>query len=108
MAKKEGRTRPDRRATTIGSNPLWASAGGRHARMAPLRHGIGVLTCGPEAIVSGNSNRFEYFQIHSKFHLSKLGLPELKIFEIKYGFEGFEERNNFLYRNFFKFEVDFE
>jgi hypothetical protein len=67
-----------------------------------------VLTCGPDATVSGNSNRFEYFQIHSKFHLSKLGLPKLKIFEIKYAFEGFEERNNFLYRNFFKFEVDFE
>jgi hypothetical protein len=29
-------------------------------------------------------------------------------FEIKYGFEGFEERNNFLHRNFFRFKVDFE
>jgi hypothetical protein len=29
-------------------------------------------------------------------------------FEIKYGFEGFNERNNFLHRNFFRFEVDFE
>jgi hypothetical protein len=39
---------------------------------------------------------------------SKKDLPELKKFEIKYGFEGFEERNNFLYRNIFRFEVDFE
>jgi hypothetical protein len=29
-------------------------------------------------------------------------------FEIKYGFEGFDERNNFLHRNVFKFEVDVE
>jgi hypothetical protein len=28
--------------------------------------------------------------------------------KINYGCEGFEERNNFLHRNFFKFEVDFE
>jgi hypothetical protein len=27
---------------------------------------------------------------------------------IKYGFYVFEERNNFLHRNFFKFEIDFE
>jgi hypothetical protein len=33
------------------------------------------------------------------------GVPELEKFEIKYGFA---ERNNFLHRNFFKFEVDFE
>jgi hypothetical protein len=28
--------------------------------------------------------------------------------QVKYGFEGFEERNNFLYRNIFRFKVDFE
>jgi hypothetical protein len=28
--------------------------------------------------------------------------------KIKYGPEGFEERNNFLHRNFFRFGVDFE
>jgi hypothetical protein len=27
---------------------------------------------------------------------------------IKYGFEGFEEMNNFLNRNFFRFIMDFE
>jgi hypothetical protein len=30
----------------------------------------------------------------------------LENFEIKYGCEGFEERNNFLHRNFFIFEID--
>jgi hypothetical protein len=33
-------------------------------------------------------------------------LPE-KI-QIKYGIEGFEERDNFLHRNFLGFELDFE
>ena len=28
--------------------------------------------------------------------------------EIKYIFEGFEERNNFVHRNFFRFEFNFE
>jgi hypothetical protein len=29
-------------------------------------------------------------------------------FEINYGREGFEDRNNFLYRNFFRLEMDLE
>jgi hypothetical protein len=36
-----------------------------------------------------------------------MDLPKLKKIEIKYGFEGFEERNNFLHRNFFIFKMDF-
>jgi hypothetical protein len=32
----------------------------------------------------------------------------LEIFQIKYEFEGFDERNNFLHINFFRFELDFE
>jgi hypothetical protein len=32
----------------------------------------------------------------------------LENFEIKYGIEGFKERNNFIHRNFFIFEVEFE
>jgi hypothetical protein len=43
-----------------------------------------------------------------KFHRTKKGLPRVKKFELKYGVEGLEERNNFLHRNFFIFEVDFE
>jgi hypothetical protein len=38
----------------------------------------------------------------------KKDLPELEKFEIKYGFEGFNERNNFIHQNFFIFEVDCE
>jgi hypothetical protein len=37
-----------------------------------------------------------------------MDILELKIFEIKYSWEGFEERNNFLHRNFFKFKLDFK
>jgi hypothetical protein len=33
---------------------------------------------------------------------------EIENFDIKYGCEVFSERNNFLHRNFFRFEMDFE
>jgi hypothetical protein len=39
---------------------------------------------------------------------SKDGLTKLKRFQIKYGCEGFEVRNNLPYRNFSKFGVEFE
>jgi hypothetical protein len=51
------------------------------------------------------------FQIKSnlfKFIRSKQDLPELGKFEIKFGFEGCDERNNFAYRNFLRFEMYFE
>jgi hypothetical protein len=47
-------------------------------------------------------------QKYSNLIHSKSDLPYLEIFEIKYNFEGFDERNNFLHRNVFKFKVDFE
>jgi hypothetical protein len=52
-----------------------------------------------------NSNNF---QIHSNVDRSKHDLHKLEKFERKYDFEWFEERNNFLHRNFFRFEVNFE
>jgi hypothetical protein len=42
-------------------------------------------------------------QTYSDFVCSKQDLPEVENFEIKYSFEGFEEMNNFLQRNFFRF-----
>jgi hypothetical protein len=54
------------------------------------------------------SQRIQIYSNPSKFAQSKRDFPCLRKFEIKYGFEGFEERNNFLYRNFFRFIVDFE
>jgi hypothetical protein len=39
---------------------------------------------------------------------SKSDLLRLKIFETKYDFEIFDVRNNFTYRNFFRFKLYFE
>jgi hypothetical protein len=47
-----------------------------------------------------------FIQIVSKFDLPKKDLLELEILEIKYGSEGFEKWNIFLYRNFSRFEMD--
>jgi hypothetical protein len=47
-------------------------------------------------------------QIHSNWVQCKTSLPEPEKFEIKYGFKVFEIRNNFPYRNFSTFEMDFE
>jgi hypothetical protein len=45
-------------------------------------------------------------QINLKLFWSKQDLFKLKIFEIKYGCEGFEERNNFLHMNFSRFKMN--
>jgi hypothetical protein len=52
----------------------------------------------------------KYSKKSNGFKLIRLkdGLPLLEKSQIKYGIEGFEERNNFLHRNFFRFELDFE
>jgi hypothetical protein len=47
-------------------------------------------------------------QRDSNFIRSKNDLTKLRKFEIKYGFEGFDERNNFVYRNFLRFKVNFD
>jgi hypothetical protein len=47
-------------------------------------------------------------QKYSNLIHSKSDLSGFENFEIKYDFEGFDERNNFLHKNVFKFEVDFE
>jgi hypothetical protein len=39
---------------------------------------------------------------------AKTNLSKLQNFGIKYGFEGFEIRNNFPYRNFSIFKTEFE
>jgi hypothetical protein len=47
-------------------------------------------------------------QTHSNLIRSKRYLLEFEEFEITYGYEGFDERNNFSYRNFSRFERKFE
>jgi hypothetical protein len=52
---------------------------------------------------------FEFdFQTKSNLFCSKGGLPVLENFEIKYGAEGVELRNNFPYWNFSRFRREFE
>jgi hypothetical protein len=55
-------------------------------------------------------NKFQtdsnHIQILLNFDGSKKDPPELEKFEIKYCFEGFDERNNFLHRNISRFEMD--
>jgi hypothetical protein len=55
-----------------------------------------------------NSNLKLIFQIYSNLIQSKQDIPELRKFEINYGGKVFEIRRNVSYRNFLKFEMDFE
>jgi hypothetical protein len=55
-----------------------------------------------------NLNRFKRASNCSNLNWSKKDLLEPENFEIKYGFEGFDETNNFSYRNSFRFGADFE
>jgi hypothetical protein len=61
---------------------------------------------GPKAqwhflIIRNNSNEFELIRLKDE-------LAVLENFQIKYEFGGFENRNNFIHRNFSKFKLDFE
>jgi hypothetical protein len=74
--------------------------------------------CGPRGTMPTVLNRFNTVKmiqtdLNSTQTLpnlvsSKQDVPELENFEIKYCFEGFNERNKFPCRNFYRFEVDFE
>jgi hypothetical protein len=87
-------------------------------RCAPLQCGR-VLTGGPATVQAVGSNGFEsdsnlngfkLLRNAPNFNRSKNDPPLLRKIEIKYGFDGFEEMNNFHHRNFFKFRevLEFE
>jgi hypothetical protein len=60
-------------------------------------------------ILNSNSNRFQIkFKSFQTLANPKRTFLSSKKIEIKYGCEIFEERNNFLHRNFFRFKTDFE
>jgi hypothetical protein len=61
----------------------------------------------PVQIESFNSNTLTFNSNNFKLDSIQKGLSKLKKIEIKYDFEGFEDRNNFLHRNFFRLERDF-
>jgi hypothetical protein len=66
------------------------------------------LTGGPGREKQTIKNLKTKFKTDSNLTLSKTGLTGLRKFQIKYGCEVFETRSNFLHRNFFRFQVDFE
>jgi hypothetical protein len=51
---------------------------------------------------------FYFFSKEANLNCFNSCLLELENFQIKYGFEGFEVRNNFPYWNFSRFKTNFE
>jgi hypothetical protein len=102
-------------ATTARGRWAWVAddTGARHVEIGEMGGGVQYecswASChGPDpnkqwhfVIVQKNLNEFELIWL-------KDGLLLLEKFQIKYGMEGFEERDNFLHRNFFRFELNFE
>jgi hypothetical protein len=100
-----------------GGSPAGGSGVRRDSRKAGEKGGpAGDITRGPVwagwrapvwneqwyfFIIQKFPNGFELIQLNN-------GLPMLEQSQMKYGIEGFEERNNFFHRNFFRFEVNFE
>jgi hypothetical protein len=84
-----------------------------HSDMTPERHGSSGKGHGTVPVAF--QKWFQSFQMvlnilqtHSNLIRSKRYLLEFEEFEITYGYEGFDERNNFSYRNFSRFERKFE
>jgi hypothetical protein len=95
-----------------------AGAGEREAGRWGRLQGVVQLAVGRESITGGpglgkenkdfDSNLKLIFQIYSNLIRSKQDLPELGKFEIKYKWKVFEIWNNFSYRDFLRFEMEFE
>jgi hypothetical protein len=85
----------------------WLKQGRECAYGKGLRYGgpaaRPLLWAGPKEqwhlwFIQNNSNEFDMIGLKYEF-------PIFENFQIKYGIEGFDERNNFTYRNFFRFKV---
>jgi hypothetical protein len=90
-----GREEKKKKGGPVGGADMWGPAVRGRGREWQV---------GPAAI----QVKFEIIQILSNLVRIKTSLPELENFEIKYAFGGFEEMNNFLHRNFIRFEMNFE
>jgi hypothetical protein len=99
---------PDRRPAAAQLRRSWVAARtgdvGEADQWAPPHCRV-VNQFKPSKSIQTRSNLIQI--ISNLIHYRK-GLPKLGKIEIKYGFEEFEERNNFVHRNFFKLQVDFE
>jgi hypothetical protein len=90
-------------------------AWGRGAERERERERGSLLPCGAPAKYQRGLNRFKDFKrIRNNFEFVQTCCSSKRIFltsiffKIKYGFEAFEEVNNFLHRNFCRFKMDFE
>jgi hypothetical protein len=104
-----------RRARGVGARSVVARPGRRRSALWSEQEEMGHPKVGPglrAAVKISFKNKFQtdsnHIQILLNFNGSKKYPSELKKFEIKYFFEGFDERNNFLHRNLFRFEMDFK
>jgi hypothetical protein len=82
----------------------WLAVGGsrwRVSRPGKEENGSGLKRTVPALIYSKKSKRLELIQ-------SKVVLPVLQKFQIKYGIEYFEIRNTFSYWKFSNFGIEFE
>jgi hypothetical protein len=82
-------------------------AGSRPTTEAALTSGVGSIVRPIRC-----SNRIKFisngFKFDSNFDRSKMCLPVLQKLEVKYGWKELEIKNNFPYRNFSRFEKEFE
>jgi hypothetical protein len=89
-----------------GAGSIGMRAAFGQGRRGPMTHGSrhsagGFKTRSDSNQVQTNSNSIQFV---SNFDRPKKDLPELKKIETKYGCEGFEQKNNFLHRSFFRSE----
>jgi hypothetical protein len=109
--KRRGAWQPARRAGGVGQaragGPDGENRGGRETadRWGPVTVIAIQIKSNRSKTIQTNLNSN---QTRSNFILSKLDLHKLEKFEIKFFFEGFDERNNFLHRNLSRFEMDFK
>jgi hypothetical protein len=74
----------------------------------PGRHSAGWRGVKPDLKQNPNSNASNKFQIASNFARLEKYFPGLRKIEMKYGQKSLEIRINFPYRNFYRFEMEFE
>jgi hypothetical protein len=74
----------------------------------PVQTGVARLATMLGFNFSKQVKQIQFQKLNSlKLSPDEKDLPELEKFEIKHGWEGFWERNNFLHRNISRIEIDF-
>jgi hypothetical protein len=100
---------PGRDPNLADAHGVQAAVAGEERKMGGWR--VGACYSATRGLI--NSKKFKLFNlIQNTSNRFKLDLIQIELSwtrnEVKYGFEGFEQRNNFLHRSFFRFEMDFK